>query len=462
MEKQLKKPVSRRDFLKISASLAAIGITTSLTPDLLFAQSKTDLKGITIDYWAMIHQQNPVIRELSVSIIKAFEQKTGCKVKVTWAGYGDIIGPKYRTNFIADKKPTVFDAFCRWTGALRGFLRPLNDFAENDWDAKTLDNISWLFPVVKDQNRGYADKDQIKDLPFLALSQAPILTRRDHWEKAGLDFDKEWPIRDTDHFVEILQVLKDKKAAEYPYEVYGKLWDAGDTQLPGWIRSLDPSKADFINEDWTRSNGDAESWIKGVQFYVDLFRKYNFSSPNSPQSSDEESVEQLIQGRKSLVHCDILNRGTLLKRLPAEMANGTIQWAPHFPISGGQADYVGLNSNASFSIVKQEGPDAQIKEKAAWEFIKEWFLDENQIALASALGPCARKDLWNTQFGTPDKYMESTVPMLKKPQAWTNHAKGVDLQYNLFAPHIQKALQGADVAVELKAYAAEANKVLQG
>ena len=41
MEKQLKKPVSRRDFLKISASLAAMGITTSLTPDLLFAYASS-------------------------------------------------------------------------------------------------------------------------------------------------------------------------------------------------------------------------------------------------------------------------------------------------------------------------------------------------------------------------------------------------------------------------------------
>ena len=461
MEKQLRKTVSRRDFLKISASLAAMGITTSLTPDLLFAQSKTDLKGITIDYWAMIHQQNPLVKELSVSIIKAFEQKTGCKVKVTWAGYGDIIGPKYRTNFIANKKPTVFDATCRWTGALRGFLRPLDDLIENDWDPKIRDNVSWLFPVVKDQNRGFADKDQIKDLPFILIVQAPTLTRRDHWEKAGLDFEKQWPIKDSDQFIEILKVLKEKKAAEYPYEVYGKLWDAMDTQLPGWIRSLDPAKGNLINEDWTQSNGDAESWIKGVQFYVDLYRKYNFSSPNSAQSSDEESVEQLIQGRKSIVHCDLLNRGTLLKRLPKEMEDGTIQWAPHFPIAGGQADAVGWQSNFAFNLVKQEGADAKIKEMAGWEFIKEWFLEENQVALAKALGPCARKDLWDSQMGTADHYMESTVPMLKNPAAWPNHPKGIDIQYNLCAPHIQKALQGADVAVELKAYAAEVNKVLQ-
>lgn len=462
MDKQINKPVSRRDFLKITASLAAVGISTSLTPDLLFAQAKSDFKGLEIDYWAMIHQQNPVVRELSVSIIKAFEQKTGCKVNVTWGGYGDIIGPKYRTNFLANKKPTVMDATCRWNGALRSFLRPLDDLIEKDLDPKIRESMEWIFPIIRKQNSGAPDPDVLKDVVFILIVQAPTLTRRDHWEKAGLDFDKEWPIRDTDHFVQILNVMKEKKVADYPYEVYGKLWDALDTQLPGWIRSLDPAKGNLINEEWTRSNADAESWRQGLQFYVDLFRKYEFSSPNSPQSSDEESVEQLIQGRKSIIHCDLLNRGTLLKRLPKEMEDGTIQWAPLFPITGGDPEAVGFQSNFSFNIVKQEGADAEIKEKVAWEFIKEWLLDDNQIALAKALGPCVRKDLWQTQMGTPDEYMESTIPMLKKPDAWPNHPKGVDIQYNLAAPHIQNALKGADVAAELKAYTEEVNKVLQG
>ncbi len=48
------------------------------------------------------------------------------------------------------------------------------------------------------------------------------------------------------------------------------------------------------------------------------------------------------------------------------------------------------------------------------------------------------------------------------PGVWSNHVKSVDIQYNLFAPHIQKAFQGSDVKTELSAYAEEVNKVLQG
>ena len=275
---------SRRDFVALTAGLAAMGLTTSLTPDLLHAQAGSDLKGVTIDYWNMIGVQNPIVKRLSASIVKAFQQRTGVKVKLTWDTYGSIIGPKYRTNFLAGKIPTVFDGSNRWSGQLRSFLRPMNDFIAG-LDPQTHAAIAWLLPLVEQQNRGYPDADQIYDLPFTLIPQAPFVTRLDHWEQAGLDFGSNWPIRDTDHLVEVLTALQSVTA--YPYEVYGKIWDAGDTQLNGWVRSLDIPNSDFINADWSRSTCDTDAWITAAQFYVDLYRKHGFSSPNTPQSTDE-------------------------------------------------------------------------------------------------------------------------------------------------------------------------------
>ncbi|MEE9609928.1 MAG: twin-arginine translocation signal domain-containing protein, partial [Desulfatiglandales bacterium] len=158
MGKKINGPLSRRDFLQMTASLAAAGFATTLTPDLLYAKPKTDLKGVTIDYWLMVQQQNPIVKKLTLSIIKAFEQKTGAKVNVTMEGYASIIGPKYRTQFSAGKTPTCFDAAARWTGQLRSFLRPLNDFIENEWDRQARDGVAWYFPLIKHQNSGFADK----------------------------------------------------------------------------------------------------------------------------------------------------------------------------------------------------------------------------------------------------------------------------------------------------------------
>ena len=229
---------SRRTFLKRTSAMAALGLTTSLTPDLAFGQARTDLKGVTIDYWNQIGVQNKTIRKISEQIIQAFEQRTGAKVNVTWNSYGDIIGPKYRTNFKGGIKPTVFDTSGRWVNQLREFLLPLDDMINSDLDAETRDGIAWLFPLFKEQNRGFKDAATTYAMPFNVLSQAAYLMNREHVEKAGLKFDENYPIRDSDHYIEICKTIKEKVGIQYPTEVYGKIWDYGDTQLPGWIRSF--------------------------------------------------------------------------------------------------------------------------------------------------------------------------------------------------------------------------------
>ena len=54
------------------------------------------------------------------------------------------------------------------------------------------------------------------------------------------------------------------------------------------------------------------------------------------------------------MHADILNRGTLLDKLPEQMADGTIVWGPHFPITGGNSGSQTFLSMATFEIVRQE------------------------------------------------------------------------------------------------------------
>jgi ABC-type glycerol-3-phosphate transport system substrate-binding protein len=463
MAREFTGPYRRRDFLRMTTALGALGITTSLTPDLLYAQAKTDLTGVEIDYWNMIGVQNKLVRQLSESIVKAFEQKTGATVNTTWNSYGDIIGPKYRTNFQGGVKPVVFDSIGRWTGQLRSFLRPMNDYVEREWDDEARAGVDWLFPIIEQQNSGFPDSGDIYDLPFALIPQAPYIVRRDHFEQAGIDFEQNFPIRDTDHYIELCQEIQSKAGIQYPTEVYGKIWDFADTQLNGWIRSLNLDDSNFITADWSHSNATTDAWQRGVQFYVDVYQKYKLSSPNSPQSTDEEAVEQLIRGQKSIVHADILNRGTLLDKIPEQMEDGTIMWGPQFPITGGDSGSQTFLSMATFEIVKQEGDDADIKEAAAWEFVKEWFLPENQAAYAKVAGLCSRKDVWPELMGAPDRYAEAGTEMINdKAGIWSNHPKSVDIQYNLIAPHGQKMLQGAPVKEELAAYAQEVDAALKG
>lgn len=463
MAKEFTGPYTRRQFLKRTSALAALGLTTSLTPDLIFADSKVDLKGVTIDYWNMIGVQNAQVRKISDNIVKAFEQRTGAKVNTTWDSYGSIIGPKYRTNFKGGIKPTVFDATSRWVGQLRDYLLPLDDFIAKEWNARARNNVSWLFPLLERQHTGFADAKVRKNLPFCLTMQAPYIMNRRHVEKAGLDFDKIYPLKDTDAYIHVCKEIQAKAGIKYPTAIYGKIWDYGDTQLNGWIRSLDIPTSDFITPDWKRSNGDTPAWIKGTQFYVDVYRKYHLSDPNTPQGTDEVAVDEFILGRKSIVHCDILNRGTLLDKIPDQMKDGSVVWGPHFPITGGHSGSQCFLSMNTFHIVKQEGPDAAIKERAAWEFIKEWFRDDNMLAIARSSGLCSRRDLWDQLKGAPDHSAEASIATIgTNPGVWTAHPRSVDFQYNLLAPYGQRALQGSPVEKEMKEYAAKVNAILQG
>lgn len=66
-------------------------------------------------------------------------------------------------------------------------------------------------------------------------------------------------------------------------------------------------------------------------------------------------------------------------------------------------------------------------------------------------------------MGAPDQYAEAATSMIDANSGiWSNHPKSVDIQYNLLAPHGQKALQGASVEEELTAYAAEVDAALKG
>jgi ABC-type glycerol-3-phosphate transport system substrate-binding protein len=113
--------------------------------------------------------------------------------------------------------------------------------------------------------------------------------------------------------------------------------------------------------------------------------------------------------------------------------------------------------------VKQEGPDAEVKQQAAWEFIKEWYSPDNMLAIAQSSGLCARRDLWEQLKGEPDRSAEASIATLgEDPGVWTGHPRSVDIQYNLFAPHGQKMLQGAAVEEELNAYADEVDAILAG
>ena len=162
--------------------------------------------------------------------------------------------------------------------------------------------------------------------------------------------------------------------------------------------------------------------------------------------------------------CDLLNRGTLLERIPDKVQSGQVVWGPNFPVTGGTSGSNGFTGHNSFFIVQQEGPDAEIKQKAAFEFIKEWMKRRQHAGLRPDPRALRQKGPVAAARGrrpTISSRPRSTT-IGEKPGIWSGHPRAVDFQYNLLAPHGQRMLQGAPVKDELAAYADEVDKVLAG
>jgi ABC-type glycerol-3-phosphate transport system substrate-binding protein len=193
---------------------------------------------------------------------------------------------------------------------------------------------------------------------------------------------------------------------------------------------------------------------------VDVFRKYNLSSPRSPKSGDENASEELALGKKSLVDIEYSNRGILVDRASELLKNGTIQWGPQL---SGPSGTIGNIHIWSFHLVRQEGTDAEVKERCAWEFIKFLLQPKYQLDIAEPLGSLPlRQDVWDQLKGKPEHLFEPHIEMLKtKPRVWSSHPLQVDVQYNKFGPRMSNILNGKDPDAEIEIYCKEIRDALK-
>ena len=397
-------------------------------------------------------------------MIKAFEMRTGATVNRSTLSWNDFAGPKMRTNMQNGIIPTMFNSSDRWTGQFRalGFLRPLDDFINDRLDASLRESIEWLFPIIAEQNRGFEDPETIYDFPHCLQAQSPLLVRVDHVAEIGIDVDKDFPLRDSDHFLEVCLELK-KAGRQYPTEIYGSRGDMFDTHQPGLIRFLDLESSHFIDPTWSRSMARSDAWLQTFEFYADIYRKHELSSPNTLKSGDEYCLEHLILGRRSIANIDFSNRGTLVEKGQDLIDEGKVRYFPNFHMAGGTTGCSTFLINYQVNICNQTGPDAAIKEEAAFELIKEFMLPENQATTGKLLAFPSRKDVWDSLRGTPDRFADVSIEMFGQPglAGWYNHPKSIDYQYFLPHPRGQKFLQGASVKEELSAYADEVDAALK-
>ena len=198
-------------------------------------------------------------------------------------------------------KPTVFDAFDRWTGQLRDFLLPMNDFIESSLDAEARKGLHGLCRWFKrpeprlQATRSNDLRPAFRADPAGAAPGAPRPFREGRARLRGRISRSGTPTT----YVEVCKQIQAKaRSSTRPRSTARSGTSATPSSTAGSARS---HRGPAISSTTTgrKSNARRKPGSKGVQFYVDVFQKYKLSSPNTPQSTDEEAVELFIRGRRA-------------------------------------------------------------------------------------------------------------------------------------------------------------------
>jgi len=140
-----------------------------------------------------------------------------------------------------------------------------------------------------------------------------------------------------------------------------------------------------------------------------MFREHELSTPETPQSGDEDVVPWMAQGQVSMSQIDFLNEPTLMQRHTELMENGTVKWAPSF---GGQSGQRSLVTPFTFGITKPpDGADEaawEKKQQAAIEFLKVWLSKDFRVELFESYGLLpVHQDVWDLLPARTDNSLQS-------------------------------------------------------
>ncbi|WP_220465693.1 ABC transporter substrate-binding protein [Microbacterium esteraromaticum] len=239
----------------------------------------------------------------------------------------------------------------------RGWIVPLDDYAEEDADWNEADLLEPIKNIVSKDDVLYAS-------PFYGSSSF-LFYRKDLAEKAGVT------ISETPTWEEVqaaAAAMEDEAAGISGLCLRG---------LPGWGQNLaavttviNTFGGSWFNEDWEPQLTSPET-KEAVQFYVDSLRDYG--QPDAAKDGWEGCLQQFSQGKTAIWYDDTVFAGSALDQATPEVEpNIAFAMAPTGPadLASGWLWSWGLGITESSK-----------NKDAAWKFIS-WVTSEDYIKLA--------------------------------------------------------------------------------
>jgi multiple sugar transport system substrate-binding protein len=213
-------------------------------------------RAIELELW--IADFNPDTRKLiDTDLVPRFEAAhPGVKVNTQYISWTHL-DEKLTISFAGGVAPDVFQVGAEYVGGLayRGMAQPLDQYVAAWGQASDYYPASWSTCLYQGKVYG---------LPYLSAPRV-LIYRKDLLRKAGLD-----------HPPDTWEELAD--AAQRMTVKRGPVFEMAGMNLPvSWqvfVEFLWENGGQVFNEDGTRSTLDTPEAVEALQFYVDLYRKY--------------------------------------------------------------------------------------------------------------------------------------------------------------------------------------------
>lgn len=435
--------LNRRRFLK-GAGAAGVGASAGCLGVGGGGSDKT-----TLQYWEYFHSQSEVANELLTTTTDEFQKEHDVNLQVNWASWSDINGGKWKNNIQNGNRPVLYDSTNSLDGQFiePGWVKPLSEYKDK-LDDEAVENIEWALDMASSAYRGF-DGD-VYEIPIGMEVGAPFIVRTDHFEEAGLSMEDDFPPKDYDDLVRIAQQLQDNGPAPNAFQVYGATGDVTDEALVTWTASEGGVDGMYLNEDWSDVNYDNDVWKKNFKRYVDLYKKYGFSSDAAPTASNEEAAQMLISGDVSMVQGSTKDFGLLRSRAEGMLKDGTIQFGPSWKGAAGNRGDFFTQCVAVLRPPEDVSDDAWAeKQEVAYDWINKLLSTEFQREVPNSLATLpVRRDVQKELKGssgpaTSSKFISSLDTMASDIDlAWSSQPDMTAIQYDIAGPLFQQAMLG--------------------
>jgi multiple sugar transport system substrate-binding protein len=313
----------------------------------------------------------------------------------------------------------------------KGALQPLDDFYSNDEFASD-EIIPNLVEASEFDGSNYG----------VPLNQATVMMywNKDMFEAAGLDPEK--PPTTWDEFAAMVPKLTvddngDGKPEQYAIAL------ADHEGIPVWQPMMWNNGGGVVSEDGTTSMLAEPESIEALEYWVDLVKEQQ-ASPIGLSGAD---ADKLFQTGKAAI--EIVGPWMTTAFDEAGLNYGIAR-----PF-GGPADEKVLADVVSFTV--SAAADEATRD-AAFEFFDYWNSKDGQVTWSSGSGfPPTRSDLGEGDFGeNPYPAVFGAPDVIENTQVlMPGIVSGPSINDSIFAPALQKALNGEGTVEELFTKASE-------